>query len=446
MAALALGALALGALAACGVDRASRSNELPTPSSAPSTGSLELTIGGLNGADGDVLITGPGGFSRTLSASEKLTGLAATTYAVVASPVQSALYDFVAGPAEFLIAISAGATSSATVSYVATTGALTVNASGLPIDRTPSISVTGSGTTTFVSANGTTGRLRPGLYVVSAQSVPDVSLRYTAASSAATVTAGVTRSVAVNYGLSAASRSSTDRPDDATGAQLKVIYAVPIGGTDHGLDPAGVLQRSTSSWQRWLVSKTGGRHMRLETVGGSLDVQFVRLPRADAVYWSFGAAIRDTLEKDLLALGVVAAAQQKIYLMYYEGGHVDRCGSAAFPPLLPGRIAVLYLKGTNTGGPDCETNVFAATATSTPGYLEFVAVHEVLHLLGLVSLAAPDQGSSGHLTTDSSDLMYAGSARWTPSRIDQTRRNYYNPAGLPGGLGNLATSPFVITP
>ena len=294
MAALALGALALGAVAACGVDRASRSNVLPTPSSAPSTGSLELTIGGLNGADGDVLITGPGGFSRTLSASEKLTGLAATTYAVVASPVQSALYDFVPGPSEFLITISAGATSSATVSYVATTGALTVNASGLPIDRTPSISVTGSGTTTIVSANGTTGRLRPGVYVVSAQSVPDVSLRYTAASRAATVTAGVTRSVAVNY--------------------------------------------------------------------------------------------------------------------------------------------------------DCDTNPFAATSTSVPGYLEFVAVHEVLHLLGLVSLAAPDQGLSGHLTTDSSDLMYAGSARWTPSRIDQTRRNYYNPEGLPGGLGNLVTSPFVITP
>ena len=106
-------ALALCALGACGVDSAGRSNELPTPSSAPSTGSLELTVGGLNGADGAVLITGPGGFSRTVSASEKLTGLAATTYAVVASPVQSALYDFVPGPAEFLITIGAGVTSNA---------------------------------------------------------------------------------------------------------------------------------------------------------------------------------------------------------------------------------------------------------------------------------------------------------------------------------------------
>lgn len=441
-----MAALALGALAACGVDHASRSNELPTPSTAPSTGSLEITIGGLNGADGDVLITGPGGFSRTLSASEKLTGLAATTYTVVASPVQSALYDFVPGPAEFLITISAGVTSNATVSYVATTGALTINVSGLPVDRTASISLTGSGTTTLLTSNGTTGRLRPGVYVVSAQGVPDVSLRYTAANSAATVTAGLTRSVAVSYGLSAAARSSTDRPDDATGAQLKVLYAVPIDGTDRGLDTAGVLQRSISSWQRWLASQTGGRHLRLETVGGSLDVQFVRLPRADAVYRSFGAAIRDTLEKDLLALGVVAALQPKIYLTYYEGGHIDRCGSAAFPPLLPGRIAVLYLKGTITGRPDCDTNPFAVTSTSAPGYLEFVAVHEVLHVLGLVSVAAPDHGFNGHLTTDSSDLMYAGSARWTPSRIDQAQRNYFNTTGLPGSLGNLATSPFVITP
>ncbi len=441
-----MAALALGALVACGVDSADRSNELPTPSPAPSTGSLDLTIGGLNGADGAVLISGPGGFSRTLSASEKLTGLAATTYAVVASPVQSALYDFVPGPAEFLITISAGVTSTATVSYVATTGALTIDVSGLPLDRTASVSVTGSGTTTVVSANGTTGRLRPGVYAVSAQSVPDVSLRYTAANSAATVTAGVTRAVAVHYGLWAAARSTTDRPDDATGAQLKVLYAVPLDGTDRGLDTAGVLQRSISSWQRWLVAQTGGRHLRLETVGGSLDVQFVRLPRTDAVYRRLGAAIRDTLEKDLVALGVVAAALPKIYLTYYDGGHIDRCGSAAFPPLVPGHIAVLYLKGTLTGGPDCDTNAFAATAISAPGYFEFVAVHEVMHLLGLVSSAAADHGLSGHLTTDSSDLMYAGSARWTPSRIDQTRRNYYNPAGLPGQIGNLATSPFVITP
>ena len=165
-----------------------------------------------------------------------------------------------------------------------------------------------------------TGRLRPGVYVVSAQSVPDVSLRYTAASSTATVTAGVPRSVAVNYGLSAAPRSSTDRPD------------------------------------------------------------------------------------------------------------------------------VAPLKGTIPGGPECDTNPFAATSTSAPGYLEFVAVHEVLHVLGLVSVAAPDHGFNGHLTTDSSDLMYAGSARWTPSRIDQAQRNYFNTTGLPGSLGNLATSPFVITP
>jgi len=430
---------------ACGGDRVGPSAELPTPSFPPLTGSLDVVVNGLS-VDGAIRVSGPGGFVRTITASTLLTGLPATTYSVVATAVQSALYDFVPTTAEFLVTIGAGFTSTATVTYVATSGALTITTSGLPPEKIANITVTGAGTTTTVATNETIGRLKPGVYSVTAQSVPDVSLRYTAPNAVVTIVAGATRSVFTDYRMTAAARTTSDRPDDANGAQLKVLYAVPSDGTDRGLDTAGVLQRSISSWQRWLATQTGGRYLRLETVGGSLDVLFVRLSRPDLVYRNYGAAIRDSLEKDLTELGVIAESLQKIYLVYYEGGHKDRCGSAAWPPLLPGRVAAVYLHGSIIGGPNCNTNLFASTGTSSPGYLEFVAMHEVLHLLGLVSVNAPDHGLSGHLTTDPSDVMYAGTAPWTPSRLDPSRRNYFNPAGLPIGVANFATSPFVVTP
>jgi hypothetical protein len=151
------------------------------------------------------------------------------------------------------------------------------------------------------------------------------------------------------------------------------------------------------------------------------------------------------MENDLTTLGVTTNAQ-KLYLAYYDGGHVDRCASAAYPPLLPGRLAALYLQGTISGGPNCSANNFAVSPTAAPGYLEFVGAHEVMHLLGFVSPGAPDHGFSGHTITDPNDLMYAGTAPWTPSRFDQPRRNYFNPSGMAAGVGNFATSPYVIAP
>ena len=44
---------------------------------------------------------------------------------------------------------------------------------------------------------------------------------------------------------------------------------------------------------------------------------------------------------------------------------------------------------------------------------------------------------------DPRDLMYAGNLPWEPSAIDAARQNYYNPAGLPPGVTNLASSPYL---
>ena len=436
--------LLLIALASCGRDGI-EINASPPTAETPNTGTLVVTINPPSSSPLSVQVSGPGGFARTLSATQTLIGLPTGTYVVDAPPVQTDTYGFSPLAAQQAVSITPAVTTTVSVDYAATSGALSITSLGLPADRSPNISITGPSGALTVGADRTIGRLPGGTYTIAPQPVGDVSLRYIGANRTLAVVAGVTTTVSIAYGLNILQRSVSDRSDDASGAQLKVLYVMPSDGIDRGLDSVGVLQRSVASWQRWLAAQTGGRFLRLDTFAGGLDVQFVRLPRTDATYTAYGALLRDSLERDLMAMGTTTNAQ-KLYLAYYEGGHVDRCGSAAWPPVRPGRVAALYLHGTMAGGPNCDTNAFAISATSPPGYLEFVAAHESLHLLGVVSAAAPDHGLAGHVITDPNDLMYAGALPWTPSRIDQARRNYFNPAGLGMGLINLATSAAVITP
>src|SRR5690242_6053236 len=58
--------------------------------SGPSGGSLAVSVSGLpSGAPAAVEVTGPGGYSHSLSATETLTGLSVGTYTVAANPVIS---------------------------------------------------------------------------------------------------------------------------------------------------------------------------------------------------------------------------------------------------------------------------------------------------------------------------------------------------------------------
>ena len=219
------------------------------------------------------------------------------------------------------------------------------------------------------------------------------------------------------------------------------MYVLPSDGTDRNLDTDGTIVRSISSWERWYSGQTNGHYLRLDTSGGAPDITFFRISRSDAVMTSYGDFVRDTLEK-LLTAGGFASTPNTLLLVYYDGGHQTRCGSSAYPPSLPGVMAALFLKGLATSAVPCATNPFAATPTSAPGYIEFVAAHEALHLLGIVSPAAPNYVTT-HVGNDPTDLMYAGNQVWRPATLDVTKTNYYNPAGLPAGVINLATSAYL---
>jgi Big-like domain-containing protein len=243
---------------------------------------------------------------------------------------------------------------------------------------------------------------------------------------------------------SVSTRAEADRTDEASGSQIHLVYLLPSDGVDRGLDTTGTLVNSIGAAQTWLAGQTSGRRLRFDTYdGGKLDITFRRLSRSNAALQSYGLFIRDTIEKDLAAGGFTSTT--KIYAVYYDGGATNTCGGGAWPPQLNGRVAAMYLRGTFTNSaPACDTNPFASSPTAPPGYMEYAMIHEILHTMGIVSPSAPNHTLNGHVDTDPTDLMYAGSLPWRPSALDVNRRNYFSLAGLPAGIYDFAASPFLV--
>ena len=326
-----------------------------------------------------------------------------------------------------------------------TTGAIQITVSGLPSDVTSSVLITGpSGYSTTVTTTQTLSNLAPGAYVVTPAGVADRSIGYAAAAVTVTVNAGATTQSGAAYTLKVLPRSTTNRTDVTTLSRVKVIYALPSDGVDRNLDTDGTLHRTLSSGQRWLASQTANRSFRYDVADGGLDIAFVRLPRTDAQYYGYNGFIRDSIEKDLKAVGWNQASV--VLLVYYDGRHVDRCASAAWPPALPGNVAAIYLKGLPNAANGCAVQPFAASATAAPGYIDFTALHELFHSIGVVSTSAPNHALSGHVGNDPTDLMYAGTQVWRPAVVDITKTNYYNNTGLAAGVTNFKDSPYVVTP
>lgn len=236
-------------------------------------------------------------------------------------------------------------------------------------------------------------------------------------------------------------RSAIDQPDDVQGSQVHLIYAIPDDGADRALDLNGVLANSAGSFNNWLAEQTGGRRLRFDTAGGSLDISFARLPGTDAAYDAFGVRKRDNIQADLGQMGLLKP--NKIYAVYYDGGNARTCADAPLPPALPGQVAVYYLRGAVPGFAPCDLSPFAPGPAAAAGYPELTMLHELLHALGTVDERAPYAVGGGHVGLDPTDLMYAGPRPWNPQVLDFNKSNYYNPAGLPGGVFNLAESSYL---
>jgi hypothetical protein len=229
-------------------------------------------------------------------------------------------------------------------------------------------------------------------------------------------------------------RSTTDRPDEKTGHQVHVMYVLPADATvDELLDQTGTLESSLQIANEWFKTQTGGKGLRFDTYGGGkLDVTFLKAGRTDQQMNVSGGNVRSKLEYQLLANGFNAV--NKVYLVYY-GGDGDGCGRGAWPPTLPGNVGALYI-GAAAG---CMSQPFAV-GEQPPGFLEFLALHETLHVIGFAAACAPNHSESGHVGDSAQDVMFSGGA-WRPSMLDVNHDDYYGSA-VPG-CRDLANSAFL---
>lgn len=230
-------------------------------------------------------------------------------------------------------------------------------------------------------------------------------------------------------------RSTTDRtPDEASGLQVHVMYVIPSDGVDEQLDQTATLDQSLKIANEWFKSQTGGKGIRFDTYGGGkLDVTFLQLTKSDVEMNVSGGNVRTKLEYQLFAKGF--DSPDKVYLVYY-GGDGDGCGRGAWPPTLHGNVAAVYIGAAS----NCVNQPFAV-ATQPPGFLEFMGLHEILHVLGFAAPCAPNLTEGGHVGDSVQDLMYSGSQPWQPSTVDVNHDDYFGPMGT--GCLDLANSAFL---
>ena len=235
-------------------------------------------------------------------------------------------------------------------------------------------------------------------------------------------------------------RVTEDRPDEKTDHQVHVIYALPSDiAEDEQLDQKGTIEESLRVMNEWLALQTGGKQLRLDTYDGRLDVTFMKLARTDLQMQGLPrSSVRKELEEQLYLNGFDDV--KKMYLVYY-GGDGEQCGRGAWPPTLQGNVAALYV-GAASG---CRNVPFAA-GNEPPAFLEFLALHEMLHVLGFVPECAPNYTRTGHVSDSRQDVMFSSDANGTvlgePSMIDVNVDDYYHKGAIPGCL-DLANSAFL---
>ena len=111
-------------------------SDTPAPAAvdyAATAPGLTVSIGGLpSGTPADVTVTGPGGFSQAITATQTFTSLTAGTYTITANIVSSCGADYAANPSSQTVSVVAGSTASSNVTYSgAAPGALNLCIAGM---------------------------------------------------------------------------------------------------------------------------------------------------------------------------------------------------------------------------------------------------------------------------------------------------------------------------
>ena len=227
-----------------------------------------------------------------------------------------------------------------------------------------------------------------------------------------------------------AGRSFGDRPDDTAGPQVQVLYVLPADVPDEGLDVDGSLHRAVTSANDWLYAH-GGRRVRYDTFGGTLDTTFVRLPYTEAQMWvkPFGSGAKCSGScphvADVLGLldGLGVLSPGKIHVVVYGGAAApaSRASGLSCSIAAPAELGAMVYRGMRHLRYDfseCRLDVVTSGAASQNS-LGLMMTHELFHVLGAVGDAAPN-AAQGHIRNDPSDLMggSVGSVQLDPGRDD----------------------------
>jgi len=170
-------------------------------------GSLTVTVEGLPvGVDGDVRVTGPGGFDESVTATTTFSSVEPGAYTVTANGVDDGGDAYGVSVAGSPATVPAGGSAAALVAYAfldpSSVGALQVTISGLPSGAEPAVAVSGpSGFTASLTASTTLNGLTVGNYAVAASDVTVGDLIYqgVVTGSPALVLGGATTAVSVAY-------------------------------------------------------------------------------------------------------------------------------------------------------------------------------------------------------------------------------------------------------
>jgi hypothetical protein len=225
--------------------------------------------------------------------------------------------------------------------------------------------------------------------------------------------------------------------------EIHIIYAVPSDVANRLPQIKGRLSTSISSWQGWAEKQLDGSKLRIAADDKGYKVLFLRLPNSEEEIRSAGVSARDLIEE--ATHDAVVNSNRDAYLVYYDGDMLDvSCGGAPWPPSQRHNVAVVYLRGRFSDPmiPNCNAHGNFGANVDKPGYLDYVALHEVMHLLGAAPDCAPNSSKNGHIVDDASDLMYGGLLEWlSPYHIDPGHHRYYK-HGI-SGCYDMARNPFL---
>ena len=174
----------------------------PTGPSAPS---LAVTVTGLpSGTPAQVTVTGPGGYSQSLSGSQTLAPLTAGSYNVTPSNVTVGSATYSGAPVSQTVDVGGSTSAFVTYSTASSGGSrLLVNINGMASGTPADVIVTGPGgyTQTVTTTQTLTG-LAAGTYTIAPQNVMVGGTQYTASPSSqnAAVTTATAATVTVTYG------------------------------------------------------------------------------------------------------------------------------------------------------------------------------------------------------------------------------------------------------